>query len=47
MLNAALMREMASHGYFVVAIDHNDQSCSLALGKPVRKEGGKEEEKRP
>ena len=37
MLYSGLMRELASYGFLVIALNHNDQTCMLTLGKPVEK----------
>ena len=35
MLYSTLLRELASHGFLVVAINHNDRSCMCTLGGPL------------
>ena len=37
MLYSGILRELASYGFLVIALNHNDQTCMLTLGKPVKK----------
>ena len=34
-----MCRELASYGFFVIAINHNDESCDCTLGPEEEKEG--------
>lgn len=35
MMHSTLLREMASHGFLVVALNHNDGTCSYTQGGPA------------
>ena len=35
MMYSGVLREFASHGFIVIALNHNDQTCMHTKGRPV------------
>lgn len=44
MVYSTMLRELASHGFLVVALNHNDQTCMHTLGRPKDQMEEEEEE---
>ena len=47
MLNASMLREFASYGFFVIALNHNDRSCVYTLGEQEKEESDHEDDHQP
>lgn len=47
MLYTGMLREFASYGFIVIAINHNDGSCMYTLGEPITYDKPEKEDHEP